>query len=35
VRRLAGDAGGTPGIDSTPGAGTTVTITFPAAENDA
>jgi len=35
VRRLAGDAGGTLHLDSTPGAGTTVTITFPAAENEA
>jgi signal transduction histidine kinase len=35
VRRLASDAGGRLAIDSTPGAGTTVTITFPAAETDA
>lgn len=35
VRRLAGDAGGRLEIESTPGAGTTVTITFPAAETDA
>jgi signal transduction histidine kinase len=32
VRRLASDAGGRLEIESTPGAGTTVTIVFPAAE---
>lgn len=35
VRRLASDAGGRLVIDSAPDAGTTVTITFPAAEIDA
>jgi len=35
VRRLAGDAGGRLEVDSAPGRGTTVTITFPAAEADA
>lgn len=34
VRRLAGDAGGRLHIDSAPNVGTTVTITFPALEND-
>jgi signal transduction histidine kinase len=35
VRRLAGDAGGRLHIESRPGAGTTVTVTFPAAESEA
>ncbi|MEZ4385984.1 MAG: HAMP domain-containing sensor histidine kinase [Candidatus Krumholzibacteriia bacterium] len=34
VRRLAGDAGGQVRIDSAPGRGTTVTVTFPGAESD-
>lgn len=34
VRRLAGDAGGHLQVDSAPGRGTTITITFPAAEAD-
>lgn len=35
VRRLASDAGGHLSLASEPGAGTTVTITFPGAESDA
>ncbi len=34
VRRLAGDAGGRLQVDSVPNEGTTVTVTFPAAEAD-
>jgi len=34
VRRLAGDAGGRIAITSEPGHGTTITITFPGAENE-